>query len=132
MGSWTWRSRGDARPEHQSLVQSRGFLVEILLESAEHRPDLLRATEVSHSVRGYGGERGIRTLEGLLALTPLVGVRLRPLGHLSVMQRVTADVILLGQRQKRDARVTGREQESVCLEGRAGPGSTAAMDAQCR
>src|SRR6185503_2339890 len=30
-----------------------------------------------------GGERGIRTLEGLLALTPLAGVRLRPLGHLS-------------------------------------------------
>jgi Amidohydrolase family len=30
-----------------------------------------------------GGERGIRTLEGLLTLTPLAGVRLRPLGHLS-------------------------------------------------
>jgi hypothetical protein len=32
-----------------------------------------------------GGERGIRTLEGLLTLTPLAGVRLRPLGHLSVL-----------------------------------------------
>ncbi len=31
-----------------------------------------------------GGERGIRTLEGLLTLTPLAGARLRPLGHLSV------------------------------------------------
>ena len=30
-----------------------------------------------------GGEGGIRTLEGLLTLTPLAGVRLRPLGHLS-------------------------------------------------
>src|ERR1700722_5490186 len=30
-----------------------------------------------------GGERGIRTLEGLLTLTPLAGARLRPLGHLS-------------------------------------------------
>src|ERR1700722_9410323 len=30
--------------------------------------------------RVYGGERGIRTLEGLLTLTPLAGVRLRPLG----------------------------------------------------
>ena len=30
-------------------------------------------------------ERGIRTLEGLLTLTPLAGVRLRPLGHLSVV-----------------------------------------------
>jgi hypothetical protein len=34
----------------------------------------------------YGGERGIRTLEGLLTLTPLAGVRLRPLGHLSASQ----------------------------------------------
>ncbi len=33
--------------------------------------------------RNTGGERGIRTLEGLLTLTPLAGVRLRPLGHLS-------------------------------------------------
>src|ERR1700691_704556 len=33
--------------------------------------------------RETGGERGIRTLEGLLTPTPLAGVRLRPLGHLS-------------------------------------------------
>jgi hypothetical protein len=32
-----------------------------------------------------GGQRGIRTLEGLLTLTPLAGVRLRPLGHLSAL-----------------------------------------------
>ena len=31
-----------------------------------------------------GGERGIRTLEGLLTLTPLAGERFRPLSHLSV------------------------------------------------
>ncbi len=30
-----------------------------------------------------GGERGIRTLDALLAHTPLAGERLRPLGHLS-------------------------------------------------
>ena len=30
-----------------------------------------------------GGERGIRTLDGLLTYTPLAGARLRPLGHLS-------------------------------------------------
>ena len=30
-----------------------------------------------------GGERGIRTLDGVLAHTPLAGERLRPLGHLS-------------------------------------------------
>jgi hypothetical protein len=35
----------------------------------------------------FGGERGIRTLEGLLTLTPLAGVRLRPLGHLSVRNK---------------------------------------------
>jgi hypothetical protein len=34
-----------------------------------------------------GGERGIRTLEGLLTLTPLAGVRLRPLGHLSAAEQ---------------------------------------------
>ena len=34
-------------------------------------------------VMPYGGEGGIRTLEGLLTLTPLAGARLRPLGHLS-------------------------------------------------
>ena len=33
--------------------------------------------------RKIGGERGIRTLDGLLAHTPLAGARLRPLGHLS-------------------------------------------------
>ena len=37
----------------------------------------------ARSSRSLGGERGIRTLEGLLTLTPLAGVRLRPLGHLS-------------------------------------------------
>jgi hypothetical protein len=31
----------------------------------------------------YGGERGIRTLDGLLTHTPLAGERLQPLGHLS-------------------------------------------------
>ena len=36
-----------------------------------------------HHGLSFGGERGIRTLEGLLTLTPLAGVRLRPLGHLS-------------------------------------------------
>jgi hypothetical protein len=35
-----------------------------------------------------GGERGIRTLEGLLTLTPLAGERFRPLSHLSRIQIV--------------------------------------------
>ena len=33
--------------------------------------------------RECGGERGIRTLDGLLTHTPLAGERLQPLGHLS-------------------------------------------------
>ena len=36
--------------------------------------------------RVFGGERGIRTLDGILSHTPLAGERLRPLGHLSVME----------------------------------------------
>jgi integrase len=40
--------------------------------------------------KNTGGERGIRTLEGLLTLTPLAGVRLRPLGHLSVPGKMLA------------------------------------------
>ena len=35
-----------------------------------------------------GGERGIRTLDGLLTHTPLAGARLRPLGHLSAANSV--------------------------------------------
>ena len=36
------------------------------------------------ATRLFGGERGIRTLDGLLTHTPLAGERLQPLGHLSV------------------------------------------------
>ncbi len=36
-----------------------------------------------------GGEGGIRTLEGLLTLTPLAGERFRPLSHLSVLSLFT-------------------------------------------
>ena len=44
-----------------------------------------------------GGERGIRTLEGVLALTPLAGERFRPLSHLSEFRDLTS-------RQPRKAR----------------------------
>ena len=40
-------------------------------------------SEAVRFVQMYGGERGIRTLEGVLALTPLAGERFRPLSHLS-------------------------------------------------
>jgi hypothetical protein len=35
------------------------------------------------TIAAIGGERGIRTLDGLLTHTPLAGERLQPLGHLS-------------------------------------------------
>ena len=35
-----------------------------------------------------GGEGGIRTLEGVLALTPLAGERFRPLSHLSDLTKL--------------------------------------------
>ena len=40
----------------------------------------------------YGGERGIRTLDGLLTHTPLAGERLQPLGHLSVGGGILPDL----------------------------------------
>ena len=42
-----------------------------------------------------GGERGIRTLDGLLTHTPLAGERLQPLGHLSENQIVQVLLTLL-------------------------------------
>ena len=42
-----------------------------------------RGPKAHRSGTHCGGEGGIRTLEGLLTLTPLAGARLRPLGHLS-------------------------------------------------
>ncbi len=34
----------------------------------------------------FGGDGGIRTLDALLAHTPLAGEHLRPLGHVSYLQ----------------------------------------------
>ena len=45
-------------------------------------PDIERAPIGALSIY-YGGERGIRTLDRVLAYTPLAGVRLQPLGQLS-------------------------------------------------
>ena len=50
-----------------------------------HRASLHRIYRRPHAGPSiYGGERGIRTLDGLLTHTPLAGARLQPLGHLSV------------------------------------------------
>ena len=41
-------------------------------------------TPYFNAVQMIGGERGIRTLDGLLTHTPLAGERFRPLSQLSV------------------------------------------------
>jgi len=41
-------------------------------------PEMAEFTAFQSMSRDSGGERGIRTLEGLLTLTPLAGVFLRP------------------------------------------------------
>ena len=64
---------------------------DLLVRSQTLYPTELRARDLVLHVDGTGGERGIRTLEGLLTLTPLAGARLRPLGHLSVVQRAAKD-----------------------------------------
>jgi hypothetical protein len=91
-----------------------------------------------------GGERGIRTLEGLLTLTPLAGVRLRPLGHLSVdkldaqsvsysmtppPEMAAVFVIILNQAEegKKRGGCTARESSKCCeLGGRCRIGGVAA------
>ena len=59
---------------------------------------------------GRGGEEGIRTLDGLLAHTPLAGERLRPLGHLSTIGSSGAD----GARQ-RAARRSGSDADAPAV-----------------
>ena len=54
---------------------SRGYPLFVALAANRSNPTKIYLT--------CGGEGGIRTLEGLLTLTPLAGARLRPLGHLS-------------------------------------------------
>ena len=45
-------------------------------------------------IHKVGGERGIRTLDGLLTHTPLAGERLQPLGHLSVIANFNSEQII--------------------------------------
>ncbi len=50
---------------------------------AERQASYLFCTQIPN---GYGGEGGIRTLDGLSTHTPLAGERLQPLGHLSALR----------------------------------------------
>lgn len=63
-------------------LASPEFGTSLALEGGGHRLSPGKCKEI------YGGERGIRTLDGLLTHTPLAGVRLRPLGHLSATKKL--------------------------------------------
>ncbi len=56
----------------------------------------MRSIQLSYGrvSRKTGGERGIRTLDGLLTHTPLAGERLRPLGHLSSAKSAYHNLVL--------------------------------------
>ena len=54
----------------------RGYLIVIIPSQS------LKGRKITK--KGNGGDEGIRTLDELLAHTPLAGERLRPLGHVSV------------------------------------------------
>ncbi len=63
-----------ARPERFELPTAR-FVAGYSIQLSYGR--------VFKTVMESGGEGGIRTLEGLLTLTPLAGERFQPLSHLS-------------------------------------------------
>ncbi len=79
-----------ARPERFELPTAR-FVAEYSIQLSYGRvvhfrglgPLVQFARRARSYNRKFGGERGIRTLEGVLALTPLAGERFRPLSHLS-------------------------------------------------
>jgi hypothetical protein len=71
-----------ARPERFELPTAR-FVAEYSIQLSYGR--IVCCCGLSNT----GGEGGIRTLEGLLTLTPLAGERFRPLSHLSVYSILT-------------------------------------------
>ena len=75
-----------ARPERFELPTAR-FVAEYSIQLSYGRIVFSRVNALVGArpapTNSYGGERGIRTLEGVLALTPLAGERFRPLSHLS-------------------------------------------------
>ena len=64
------------------MLDLNGATGEIRTPDLMVRSHALYPTELRSHTK-TGGERGIRTLDGLLTHTPLAGARLRPLGHLS-------------------------------------------------
>ena len=94
-----------ARPERFELPTAR-FVAEYSIQLSYGRIVCSRLKPLPHlclfgpegpptiSHFNSGGERGIRTLEGVLALTPLAGERFRPLSHLSVTASFFAFVVV--------------------------------------
>ncbi len=70
-----------ARPERFELPTAR-FVAEYSIQLSYGR---IVFSPAWRAPTNSGGEGGIRTLEGLLTLTPLAGERFRPLSHLSEM-----------------------------------------------
>ncbi len=62
------------------FVEPRRGFSPSLSRKHEKTPSVTRTNEAPQT---FGGEGGIRTLDGLLTHTPLAGERLQPLGHLS-------------------------------------------------
>ena len=97
----------DARVWFTDLSGSVGLCAGIggcgVREKVQHAiPLAIRAQDGACSRgRKIGGERGIRTLDGLLTHTPLAGERLQPLGHLSGKRlRVSMGELRIGTREK--------------------------------
>ena len=59
-----------------------------LCSGSRSRPLPVSCDALVRASHETGGERGIRTLDGLLTHTPLAGARLRPLGHLSARKNL--------------------------------------------
>jgi hypothetical protein len=84
LGYNTLMPRVSARPPPDSAALHPGYV--------GHAPNTFTISGAVSRVWGdpsksqIGGERGIRTLDGLLTHTPLAGERLQPLGHLSGKQ----------------------------------------------
>src|SRR5450759_621006 len=65
----------------------------------------------------YGGERGIRTPEGLLTLTRFPGVRLKPLIHLSAAHAGASDTPEKGRNDKPPSLSRQISASCQCLSG---------------
>ena len=81
-GGWT-REVVLQSHQKQSCVASFGFFIRLHLQKPAFDVSQIKKPAFRLAFDGFGGERGIRTLDTLLAYTHFPGVLLQPLGHLS-------------------------------------------------